>query len=85
MKLEEGMLFTIEPMINTGTWQVKILPMAGQLSPEIAAFPHSLNILLVSPQMVLRYSPPRLPGCTARPIHEHRFMIASNKLKNCTR
>ena len=25
MKLEEGMLFTIEPMINTGTWQVKIL------------------------------------------------------------
>ena len=24
MKLEEGMLFTIEPMINTGTWQVKI-------------------------------------------------------------
>ena len=25
MVLEEGMLFTIEPMINTGTWQVKIL------------------------------------------------------------
>ena len=24
--LEEGMIFTIEPMINTGTWQVKILP-----------------------------------------------------------
>ena len=23
--LEEGMIFTIEPMINTGTWQVKIL------------------------------------------------------------
>ena len=25
MVLEEGMLFTIEPMINTGTYQVKIL------------------------------------------------------------
>ena len=25
MALEEGMIFTIEPMINTGTWQVKIL------------------------------------------------------------
>jgi len=24
--LDEGMIFTIEPMINTGTWQVKILP-----------------------------------------------------------
>jgi len=25
MVLEEGMIFTIEPMINTGTWQVKLL------------------------------------------------------------
>ena len=25
MVLKEGMIFTIEPMINTGTWQVKIL------------------------------------------------------------
>jgi methionyl aminopeptidase len=25
MELKEGMIFTIEPMINTGTWQVKIL------------------------------------------------------------
>ena len=29
MRLEEGMIFTIEPMINCGTWQVKILESDG--------------------------------------------------------
>ena len=48
MKLEEGMLFTIEPMINTGTWQVKILADGWTAVTATVAFPHSLSIPLVS-------------------------------------
>ena len=35
MQLKEGMIFTIEPMINIGKKDIKILVMDGQLLLEI--------------------------------------------------
>ena len=48
LKLKQGMFFTIEPMINLGTWQVKLLKdgwTAGTKDRSLSAqFEHSIGI-----------------------------------------
>ena len=59
--LEEGMIFTIEPMINTGTWQVKILSdgwtavtrdrgLSAQFEHSIGVTKDGVEIFTQSPQ-----------------------------------
>jgi methionyl aminopeptidase len=36
-RMEAGMVFTIEPMINIGTWKVKVLDDAPSSSPTTAS------------------------------------------------
>ena len=55
MKLKEGMIFTIEPMINLGKKDIKILMMDGLLLQEIKNYQHNMNILLVLLKMVMKY------------------------------
>ena len=61
MALEEGMIFTIEPMINTGTWQVKILSdgwtavtrdrgLSAQFEHSIGVTKDGVEIFTQSPQ-----------------------------------
>ena len=46
-KLIAGMLFTIEPMINEGEYNTKVLKMVGQQSQKINLYQHNLNTQLV--------------------------------------
>ncbi|HCP18390.1 MAG TPA: type I methionyl aminopeptidase [Alphaproteobacteria bacterium] len=59
--LEEGMIFTIEPMINTGTWQVKILPdgwtavtrdrgLSAQFEHSVGVTADGVEIFTLSPK-----------------------------------
>ena len=61
MTLKEGMIFTIEPMINTGTWQVKILAdgwtavtrdrgLSAQFEHSIGVTKDGCEIFTLSPQ-----------------------------------
>ena len=61
MTLEEGMIFTIEPMINCGTWQVKILSdgwtaitkdrkLSAQFEHTLAVVKGGAEIFTLSPQ-----------------------------------
>ncbi len=61
MALEQGMIFTIEPMINCGTWQVKILPdgwtaitkdrkLSAQFEHTLAVTKDGYEIFTLSPK-----------------------------------
>ena len=45
MELRPGMTFTIEPMINVGEWDIKMLKMGGQLLQKINLYQRNLSIL----------------------------------------
>ncbi len=44
MDLRPGMTFTIEPMINTGKYDVKMLNDGGLLLQKINLYQHNLSI-----------------------------------------
>lgn len=59
--LEEGMIFTIEPMINAGTWEVKVLPdgwtaitkdrkLSAQFEHSIGVTKDGFEIFTLSPE-----------------------------------
>lgn len=59
--LQEGMFFTIEPMINAGTWQVKVLPdgwtavtkdrkLSAQFEHSVGVTADGCEIFTLSPQ-----------------------------------
>lgn len=61
MELREGMIFTIEPMINTGTWQVKLLAdgwtavtrdrgLSAQFEHSVGVTAEGVEIFTLSPQ-----------------------------------
>ena len=45
MKLQEGMIFTIEPMVNAGKRDIKMLPTGGQSLLRTEAYQRNGNIL----------------------------------------
>ena len=56
LPLEEGMIFTIEPMINAGKYDMKILPDGWTAVTKDEAYQLSLNIQLASQMMGLKFS-----------------------------
>ncbi len=44
LRLKEGMVITIEPMVNTGTWRMKWILMAGQRIQEMVVCLANMNI-----------------------------------------
>ena len=55
--LEPGMIFTIEPMINAGRAETKILTDGWTGNTGQKAYQHSLNIQLASPTARQKYLP----------------------------
>ncbi|MEL6221679.1 MAG: type I methionyl aminopeptidase [Cyanobacteria bacterium J06627_8] len=62
-KLRSGMVFTIEPMINEGTWEVEVMDdgwtaftkdrkLSAQFEHTIAVTPNGVEILTLHPQLV---------------------------------
>ena len=47
IELKEGMIFTVEPMINLGKFETKTLRMVGLQLQKINHYQHNLNTLLV--------------------------------------
>ncbi|MEM9449500.1 MAG: type I methionyl aminopeptidase [Cyanobacteria bacterium P01_E01_bin.6] len=63
-KLRSGMVFTIEPMINEGTWEVEVMDdgwtaltkdrkLSAQFEHTIAVTPDGVEILTLHPELVL--------------------------------
>ena len=46
-RLKEGMVITIEPMLNIGTWHMKMIQMAGQQEQLMENYLHNMNTLLL--------------------------------------
>jgi methionyl aminopeptidase len=47
LKIKEGMVFTIEPMINAGNYQTKVLNDGWTAVTKDKSYQHNLNILWV--------------------------------------